>query len=553
MVKRCGKQRTQNSATVRSDEKTLTNKIDVSHELFIRNWPQFGKWLRNELEKSKVYDELIRSVKNDKPKGARIDNRALSQIEDILNVKHCSYEWAQRYNDIIKKYYWNDITEKKCSEIYHEACEYYNDSLNSQKREVEEEKQKIERMARLKEKAERKEKEIEEQKERHRLAMKAEKLQSEIALQKENKRKLIFGTSTAIAIVLLAVSLWTFNVSRDQARLENERTRIESEWAKREATAFQPYAVASAIKGPVSLLPPDLQIERLWEAAVALRALDMLEEDPFVEGNRDLSLRHLRLERASRLAHELSNHAIREIMRSVPWKLNDTQEGSQSSNTSDPTRSVELGPKRETESMRFRSLSKKDELYGCWLRINNLALAKQKGQSGGESGSEGSNQQTDVSAYENLLVAGGADPLRGPSKGILYNKDRGLLAFATVSESANACQTTQTMQIPPQAEVFADPSLRLFAHVSGASPSRSQPNFTAASVYRSFLYRLRWYSNCRQIEGAPPSDGCEREWKVDPDSLGYLEFNVAPEFEFRACRRVFRGPRQGCRYGVGPV
>jgi len=532
--------------TDKTDEKIPTNKIDVSHESFIRNWPLFGEWLRNELDKSKIYDELILSNKNEKPKGDRIDNKTLTQIEDILKVGDCSYEWAQRYNDIVKKYYGNDISEDGCREIYHEACDFYAQSLNSQNKEIEEEKQNIERMARLKEQADRKQKEIEEQKERHRLAMKTEKLQNEIALQKENKRKFFFGAFSLIAIVLLAASLWTFNVYREQAnldreraRLENERTRVEREWAKREATAFQPYAVASAIKGPVSLLPENLRVERLWEAAVALRALDTLEEDKFVEANRDLSVRHLRLERASRLAHELSNHAVREIMRSVPWRLHDTQADSQPAPSSSTASSMDSASKPKVESMRFNSLKKKGHLYDCWLRVNDLALAKQKGQSSGESGSGGGGQQTDGSAYGNLLVAGDAHPSKTPSKGVLYNKERGLLAFATISENVNACQTTLTMQIPPQAEVFADPSLRLLAHVSGATPSRSQSTSAPASVYRSFLYRLRWYSDCGQTQGEAANDGCERQWKVDPDSLGYLEFAAAPEFDSERAGEVF--------------
>lgn len=515
-----------------------TNKIDVSHESFIRNWPRFGKWLRNELEKSKIYEELICALKNDKQQGERIDNKALLQIETVLRVGDCSYAWAQRYNDLIRKHFGNHITEDRCKEIYQESCDFYKQSLKLQQEEIEEEKKKIENMARLKEKAEQKEREIKEQAERHKLAMEAERLQNEIALQEKEhqaqielreqqvrqeiklkeerkRRKYILGLG-AVIIVLAAIIVW--------------RVWKDNQWSMREATAFQPYAVASAIKGPVSPLPEKLQRERLWEAAVALRAVDTLQADTFVADNRDLSVRHLRLERASRLAHELSNHAVREIMRSVPWKLSKPTAGG----TTDPGRGsastgAEAGRKRE--SMEFRPLAMGDSLHACWLRINDLALEMQNGHAGNEGGNGNTGKRRVGQTEESLQVAGGADAGSVPSKGILYNKARGLLTFATVSSDTNACKPALTMQIPPGAEVFADSSLEMLSHVSVVGSPRSRDASAAGPNYRSFLYRLRWYSNCRRAKGQAASGGCTLEWKVDPDSLGYLEFAVAPTFD----------------------
>jgi hypothetical protein len=127
----------------------------------------------------------------------------------------------------------------------------------------------------------------------------------------------------AVDAMLIALIVGAVGTVVWYQNLRNELTAEEVRWARLETSAFQPYAVASAIAAAPVHAREDAWQGRLWQAAVALDALDTLERDvrgldPPQDG---LVSRWHRLERARRLALGSADAVVREIVGGFVWPL----------------------------------------------------------------------------------------------------------------------------------------------------------------------------------------------------------------------------------------
>jgi hypothetical protein len=117
----------------------------------------------------------------------------------------------------------------------------------------------------------------------------------------------MIGASATLAV--LTFLTWNMTV---------EKTALDIE-----TKAFQPYAVASAIAGPALQEPEELRLTRLWQAAMALRAVEKLEKDVQARGEPPwgpmFRQYQYRLERVRRLAQSLSIQATQDIVGSSAW------------------------------------------------------------------------------------------------------------------------------------------------------------------------------------------------------------------------------------------
>lgn len=417
---------------IRREQAAAGETIDVSHESFIRNWRRFRKWLEEDRSLVECYEKLLRESQDwqrqleqpaasfwkklDKKYLYRLDRKLIDRFVEGQYIKKMSLPWAQRHYDSLKRNIGSDYAVD--DDAYRRAVSFFKLSK---------------------------------------------------ARRQWQRVSLIGG-----GIALLLLFFVTPVVMAHNASIAEER-----EWLDVETKAFQPYAVASSIVGPATREREEWRPTRLWQAAVALRALEKLEDyiAEMPEPRAGLEFRQYRLERARRLAHSVSVQAVRDIAGSVVWPVAATA-------------SMREAPGSGTRGDRpLDALS--DEDQACVRAVLTPAQQQQFAE----------------------LVRGAVASGQGAPLLIRYHQgDTDNLAFGF--QRGDACyriEQTQDMHDVGPDPVFSPDLGMIIVSRQMSAPQGDEQVF--------FIHRLNWYTYC--VPHAPGE--CRQVWRMKtqpPASLG---------------------------------
>lgn len=420
---------------IRREKKGPSDAIDVSHESFIRNWQRFRKWLEDDRTLVACYGKLLQESQDWRRQTGGgdtrfwrsrnmkylLDQKFIDRFVDGNYMSKMTLPWASRYYSSVKENIGDSY--EVGDECHRNAISFFNESKYRRRR--------------------------------HKLS--------------------VIGMRAVLLAGVVSVPWLIFYIRSSEA---------ERDWLAVETRAFQPYAVASAIAGPASQEREDWRPTRLWQAAVALRALEKLEQDveamgekglvgDFVSRQARLESRQYRLERARRLAHSVSHQTVRDIVGSTVWRETAAPMTPAGGSQADiETRSAPLAPDDQA----------------CADAI--LDSPRQQ--------------------VAELVRADIGNP-HGKPVLIRYGQDNGYrLAFGI--QNGDTCMALEQMPDTWSHLVYA-PDLSLIItskQVPGREPGARMTVFS--------VYRLDWYTYCAPRPGAP----CRRIWRVMTSPAGVL-------------------------------
>jgi hypothetical protein len=265
--------------------------------------------------------------------------------------------------------------------------------------------------------------------------------------------------------------------------VQNATIDEERQWLDIETKAFQPYAVASAIAGPALQEPEEWRPTRLWQAAMALRALEKLET--YVEGmpepRHGLEFRQYRLERARRLAQSVSIQAVQDIVGSSVWPK-----------FAAPVVAGAAGSQNETD---FSLVTLSAEDQAC---VRSVLTPTQQQQFAGLV-------RADIGTPQGVPIL-----IRyGQQAG--YGQEGGYRVALGV-ENEGICVKLEDMQDQWSHLIYA-PDLSMIVTSKQMSGREQDEYWQAFSVYR-----LNWYTYCQPQADAP----CRQVWRVISWPTGVL-------------------------------
>jgi hypothetical protein len=421
---------------IRCEGASPTRSIDVSHESFIRNWRRFRQWLEDDRALVACYEKLLQESQDWqrqmeataprfwRPLGLKylLDQKIIDRFVDENYMSKITLPWARRYYHSLQKNLGENYqVDDKAHEI---AIYYFNESKYRRKR--------------------------------HRISV-------------IGMRAVLL--SFFVSIPWLSWYLWS-----------NSEERA---WLAVETRAFQPYAVASAIAGPALQEREEWRPTRLWQAAVALRALEKLEDDveaigesgfvhDFLNKRMGIESRRYRLERARRLAHSVSHQTVQDIVGSTVWRRAGA-----------PVVAEPAGARANTET-HLPPLTPEDQ--SCVDAVLNTP-----GQQVAE-----------------LVRANIGNP-HGKPLLIRYGQENAYrLAFGI--QTGDTCAKLEQMPDTWSHLVYA-PDLAVIITSKQIQDPELGERFTVFSVYR-----LNWYTYCEVRPDAP----CRRVWRLMTRPTGVL-------------------------------
>lgn len=421
---------------IRRDKTGATEAIDVSHESFIRNWRRFRQWLEEDRALVGCYQRLLQESQDWQRQLERTDTgfwkllavrhlyrldlKLIDRFVENKYIDRMILPWAKRHYDTIRRELGNNYVVD--DEAHEKAVSYFHLS--------------------------------------------------------NFRRKWQRYATIGGGVTLGALAFVTSMVMVQNATIDEERR-----WLDIETKAFQPYAVASAVAGPALQEPEEWRPTRLWQAAMALRALEKLEMyvQQMPEPRQGLEFRQYRLERARRLAQSVSIRAARDIVGSSPWPKSVA-----------PMVAGAAVPQNEVD-VSLAMLSAEDQ--ACVRSVLTPTQQQQFAE----------------------LVRADIDTSHGVPFLIRYGQQAGFEQEAAYRvalgvEDEGTCVKLEDMQDRWSHLVYA-PDLSMIV-TSKQITGRQQGDYWQAFS----VYRLNWYTYCEPRDNAP----CRHLWRVISWPTGVL-------------------------------